>query len=239
MKSIKLSLPALMVVATGFVKAQAQTADEVIQKNITAMGGADAWKKVKTMKMVGAVSANGMEIPVVITIKDHKGMKAEFTVSGMTGYTILTEKAGWSFMPFGGQTKPEAMSEDEVKKGQDGLDISGAYTLIDYKSKGTKVTFLGKDDVEGTECFKLKIVYSSGKEETRYIDATNYYHIRSVSKVNANGKEVEATSNFSNYKKLPEGIVFPMTIDSGGGPVAVKTVEVNKAVDDSIFVPKS
>ena len=239
MKKIALSILSLLVLTAGAIKAGAQTVDEIVQKNLTAMGGAENWKKVKTMKVTGSVSAQGMEIPVIITVKDKKGMRVEYTVSGMTGYTIITDKDGWNYMPFGGQTKPEAMSADDVKQAQDGLDIIGTYTLTDYKAKGNKITLLGKDDVEGTECYKLKVVYPSGKEETRYYDASTYYHIRSVAKVMANGKEVEATSNYSNYKKLPEGVLFPMTIDSGGGPVAVKTVDINKAVDDGEFKPKS
>lgn len=219
------------------IAAKAQTADEIVAKYLTAIGGADNWKKINTMKLTGAVNAGGMEIPVTVTSVHKKAQKIEFTVNGMTGYTIITDKAGWAYSPMGGQTKPEAMTAEMVKEGQDQLDIQGE--LVDYKAKGYKVTYLGKDDVEGTECHKLKVVMPSGKEETMYIDATTFYHIRSVSKGKANGKEVEMTSNFSNYKKLPEGIVFPMTIDDGGGPVDVKTVEINKPVDESIFTPKS
>ncbi len=239
MKKITLSILSLLLVAAGTIKATAQSVDEIVQKNITAMGGSENWKKVKTIKTTGAVTAQGMEIPVIICIKDHKGMRMEFTVSGMTGYSILTDKEGWNYMPFGGQTKPEALSADDVKKGQDGLDIMGSYTLADYKAKGNKITYLGKDDVEGTECYKLKVVYPSGKEETRYYDASTYYHIRSVAKVTVNGKEIEATSNFSNYKKLPEGIFYPMSIESSGGPITVKSVEINKGIEESAFTPKS
>ncbi len=81
------------------------------------------------------------------------------------------------------------------------------------------------------------MTHPDGKEETMYIDATNYYHIRSIEKTNVNGKEMEMTINYSNYQKLPEGIVFPMTMDQGMGPMTVKSVEINKPVDESIFKP--
>jgi hypothetical protein len=48
---------------------------------------------------------------------------------------------------------------------------------------------------------------------------------------------MEQTSNYSNYQKLPEGILFPMTVESGNGPFAIKSVEINKPVDESIFKP--
>ena len=40
-----------------------------------------------------------------------------------------------------------------------------------------------------------------------------------------------------NYTKFPEGIVFPMSLETGGVPLTIKTVEINKPVDESIFKP--
>ena len=70
-----------------------------------------------------------------------------------------------------------------------------------------------------------------------FLDASTYYHIRSVEKVKANGKEMENISTYGNYTKLPEGIVYPMSIETGGGPMVLKSVEINKPVDESIFKP--
>ena len=236
MKNIRISILAVVILFAGFIGAKAQTADEIIQKHIAAIGGADNWKKVNTVKMIASTNANGTEIPITLTVQQGKGMKVEFTFSGMTGWSIITDKAGWSYSPFSGQTKPEAMSEESLKQSQDQLDIQGA--LIDYKAKGTTVTFLGKDDVEGTDCYKIKVTYKTGKEETMYFDASNYYHIRSVSKVKADGKEVEVTQNMGNFQKLPEGIVWAMSMDGGGGPMTIKSVEINKPLPDGFFVPK-
>ena len=235
MRTLKIAIMAIALSVTGAVASFGQTADEIIQKHIDAIGGVDNWKKIKTMKMTGSVSMQGMEMPVTITTEQKKGMKVEFTLNGMTGYMIVTDKAGWNYAPFGGQTKPEPLPDEMVKHMQDGLDVQGS--LIDYKAKGHKVVYLGKDDVEGTDCFKLKMTKANGKEETMYFDASNYYHIRSVEKTTANGKEMEQTATYGNFQKLPEGIVCPMSIDQGQGPVAVKSVEINKPVPDNFFYP--
>ncbi len=236
MKQFKFALLAIAITASGFITATAQTADEIIQKHITAIGGVDNWKKINSLKMTASANAQGVEIPINITVLNGKGMKVEYTFSGMTGWSIITDKAGWNYSPFGGQAKPEALPEESLKQSQDQLDAQGP--LIDYKSKGSTVTFLGKDDVEGTECFKVKIVYKTGKEETMYFDAANYYHIRSVSKVKADGKEVEATQNFGDFQKLPEGIVYAMSQDGMGGQMKIKSVEINKPIPDDFFTVK-
>ena len=67
----------------------------------------------------------------------------------------------------------------------------------------------------------------------------NYYLLREVDKVQADGKEQEIATNFSNFQKLPEGIVFPMTVETPMGPMNIKTVEINPTVDESIFKPSN
>lgn len=235
MKILRMSLMAVAILLVSVGIGHAQTADDVIQKYIGAVGGADAWKKVKTVKMVGAVNYNGTELPVTISFLNQKAMRAEYTMNGMTGYDIVTDKEGWSFNPFMGQKEPQAKTPDEVKESQDQLD---QMPLLDYTKKGHKVAYLGKDDVEGTECYKLKLTFVSGKEQTMFFDAKSYYQIRTVSKTTANGKEVESIANYSNYQKLPEGISIPMSIESEMGPFAIKTIEINKNVDESQFKPK-
>jgi hypothetical protein len=236
MKGLRYSIVAAAMVAGSFGSVKAQTADEIVQKHITAIGGADNWKKINSMRMTGSISAQGVELPIVLTMIPNKAERVEFTLNGITGYSIITKTEGWSYVPFAGQQKPEALPAEALKDAQESLDIQ---PLIDYKTKGNKITFLGKDDVEGTEVYKVKLVYKSGKEETMYFDASNYYHIKSVEKSKANGKEVEQVSTYSNYTKLPEGIVYPMNMDTGEGPMTVKSVEINKPVDEKIFKPSN
>ena len=236
MKKTRFLIAAVALLSTSLISAQAQTADEIVKKHVDAVGGLDNWKKVNSIRMSGSMNAGGTELPVIVTTVNGKGYRMEFTMNGMTNYMILTPTNGWSCFPVSGQTKPEAVPDETVKEEQDQLDVS-MDALIDYKAKGNTVTYLGKDQVEGTDCFKLKVVNKNGKEETDFLDASNYYCIRTVEKSKANGKEQESITNLSNYQKLPEGIVFPMSIESDGGPITLKTVEVNKQVDESIFKP--
>ena len=37
---------------------------------------------------------------------------------------------------------------------------------------------LGKDDVEGTECYKITLTEANGTMTTYYIDASNYFVIK-------------------------------------------------------------
>ncbi len=222
------------MLVVGTVITNAQTADEIIQKHIKAIGGSENWKKIKSLKMSGTVKAGDKEFPVTITTLNGKGQKVEFTLDGKQGYEVLTTSAGWAFNPADGESKIESMPAEMVKGSQDQLDIQGP--LIDYKAKGNKVEFTGKEQIAGADCYKLKVTNKNGKEETMYINASTYYHVRSVEKVKGEGgKEGEAISDYSNYQKLPEGIAFPMFVESDGGPVTFQSIKINIPVDESIF----
>lgn len=215
----------------------AQTAEEIVAKHIEAIGGAAAWKKVNSLYYEGKMTVQGAEINLTLTSLNGKGVRQNISLMGMTGYQIITPTAGWNFMPFQGQTTPEAMTADELKQAVDDLDVQGK--LVDYKSKGHTVEYLGKDDVEGTECFKLKITTKAGNVETVFIDPKSYYIVRSVVKRTANGQESDVPTGLSNFQKLPEGIVVPFSLTLPFGEMVISKAEVNKQVDESTFKPSN
>lgn len=236
MKLLKTSVVALSLIASS-VASFAQTAEEIVSKHIAAIGGEEKLKTIKTIKMDGSLSMQGMEIPVVITALNNKAWRLDMNIMGTANYQILTDKEGWMYFPIQQQQKPEPMTADAVKAMHDQLDLQGE--LVDYKAKGNKIELLGKDDMEGTEVYKIKVTNKEGKETTMYFDAANYYLLREVEKIQADGKEEEMATNYSNFQKLPEGFVFPMTIESPQGPIIFKTVEVNGKVDENIFKPSN
>lgn len=215
----------------------AQTADDIINKYADAIGGKDKLKAIKTIYMEGTVDAQGQQV----VVKEWKVIKtatrSEFTVMGMTAYSIVTKDSGWSFSPFMGQKVAEPMTADMVKRAQ--VDINSLDPLIDYKDLGYKVAFKGKDDVDGTDAYKLELTVSDSNTETYFIDPSTYYIMRIKSKQIVNGKTQEGQEDFSNYQKTPEGYVFPMSANSGDqGTVKFTAVKINTDMDSSLFKPK-
>jgi hypothetical protein len=230
-KHLSFGVVGLLLSAMSF----AQTAEEIVAKHITAIGGADNWKKINNMRQEATLSVQGMDIPVVITALHNKATKQEYTVMGMTGYSIITSEGGWNFNPMQGQTKPEPITQDELKYGKDNLDLQGDF--VDYKAKGHAIQLMDKEDIEGVECLKVKLTRKSGNESIFFFDPKTYYIVRTSSKMSANGQEVESVVNMSNYQKLPEGIVIAYTIESTAvpAPITVTKVIVNGKIDEAVF----
>ncbi len=223
----------ILIISLATLSSFSQNVDEIVKKHIEAIGGKDNWSKVKSIKSSGTVKAQGAEVKIVVQQIDKKASRQDIAVMGMNGYNILTTTEGWNFMPFQGQTKPEPLTADDVKKSQDGLNIQPDF--LTYKEQGKKLEYIGKDDIDGTECFKLKMTDKEKKETAYFIDPSTYYIIKQSSKVTVNGKEVEDATSMSNYKKQDCGIVYPFSVVGGWGEMEVTSLEINPKIDEAIF----
>jgi len=237
MKTIRTALLALLASIT-LSHVNAQTLDEIIDKSLTAIGGKDKLLALNNYVMSGAMNLNGQEIGMKITAANNKGQRVDISFGGISGYIIMRRDSGWQYLPFQGQQKAEPVPAEVVREAADNLDIQSP--LLNYKEKGHTVELLGKDDVDGTECFKVRMVTKSGLEVTLFIDPSNYYIIKQTVKSKASGKEVTQTQTFSNFKKLDSGYVFPFTVSGfGPGEVVITKIEVNTALDGSAFTPSN
>ena len=224
----------------------AQTVDEVISKHIEAMGGADKLKSLKSVYMEGvAVMQNGNEITSKIYKVQDKLVRREIEF-GMGSVTmIVTDKEGWSSNPrSGGAFEP--LPKEVVEGQQLELDIAGA--LTDYAAKGHKTELMGKETVGTTEVYKIKLTPKTGKDVIYFIDTKDHYIIRQTVKGGmlgggqgrgGQGADAEVNINYSDYKKTPEGYVFPYTVSMGnsGNNMNYEKIEVNKPVDEKLYKP--
>ncbi|HQW85087.1 MAG TPA: hypothetical protein PK987_11515 [Ferruginibacter sp.] len=224
---------ALLILALVFAQfAQAQTVDEVINNHITALGGKENLNKLQNIISEGNLNVQGTDIGVTLTMVNNKLARQDIFVNGMSGFDMLTDKEGWTYMPFNGMQKPEPKTSDDVKEGLSDLDIAGP--LVDYAAKGNKVELLEKEDVEGTECFKIKVTLASGKDETYYIDPATNMIIRTKKMQKANGQETEVQSDFSDYRDV-EGVKMPYSIGLPFGTLLISSIKVNQTIPESAY----
>jgi hypothetical protein len=233
-----------LVASLASLAAAAETADEIIAKNLAARGGVEKIKAVKSMRMTGKMTAGPQEFPFVMTNKRPNRQRIEFTVQGLTGVRAYDGTQGWALMPFFGKKDPEAVPDEENKMMAEGADIDGA--LVDYKAKGHTVELIGKEKYEGTDAYKLKITLKSGEVRYYYIDAESFLEIASEGKRKMRGSEAEFVTTIGDYKDV-NGLMVPYSIETGvkaaaGTPAAamkqvmtVEKVEIDVDLPDSLF----
>ena len=221
------------------VPAAAQTADEIIAKNAAAKGGMDKLKSVKTMRVTGKITIGpGIEAPVVIEVQRPSSARMDITVQGMTLSQGYDGTKGWMVNPLQGSKAPQELSVEDRQGLEEQADMDGP--LIDYKAKGNTVELLGKEKVEGSDAYKLKVTMKNGTVRTYFIDAEHFLEIKEESKRTVRGTEVEGDTIYGDYKEVA-GMMFPHSLDIGqkGAPqrqkIVVEKIEVNVPFEASRF----
>lgn len=218
--------------------ASAQTADEIIQKNIAARGGLEKLKAVTSIRQTLTVEQGGFKATSGQESKRPNSLRTSFTIQGMTAVTAYDGASGWRITPFQGKKDPELIGEDELKGFQEQADFDGP--LIDYQSKGNTVEYMGVDQVDGDDAYKLKVTLKNGDIFYYYFDPDTYLEIQRESQIFIRGSMRESVTQVGSYKAV-NGIMFPFSAESWpkGNPqararVTVQKIELN-VVDDSDF----
>ena len=230
MKKILLSITLLFAVA---FSVSAQTADEIIAKYIDAIGGAEKWSKIKSIKLEGQVEVQGLAIPFTMQGIQLKGQRVDAEFQGNKIIDIITPTGGWSQNPLAGKATMSPMTSEELKSKLDDLDIQDAF--VGYKEKGSTIEFLGKDEEDGNESFKIKMTTKNDNVKTYFFDTKTYLIYKEESIVKQQGQEMKAAVKLLDYQTIDYGVKMPFKSDQGMMIMVTKKITVNPVIDESIF----
>ncbi|HPM32619.1 MAG TPA: outer membrane lipoprotein-sorting protein [Chryseolinea sp.] len=241
------SLALAMALICGFAS-YAQTADEIIAKYFENTGGIEKWKSLEGLKMSAKLSQGGMEFQLeMIQLKDGRQMTM-FNLQGKeVKQNVYDGTTLWStnFQTMKGE-KSDAEATENFKK--DIGDFPDPF--LNYKTRGFKVELLGKETVDGTEAFKIKLTKSpikvDGKEEENiayyFFDTENFVPIQMESEIKSGpGKGAISQIKMSDYQEISNGLLMPFSVSQGakggpGTPITLTAIEVNPKVDPKVFV---
>lgn len=213
-----------------------QDLDEILDNYFETVGQ-EAFNKVEDFALKGKSIMQGMENDFLLKQKRPDKLYLEVDIQGMKLLQAYDGKVGWMVAPWTGTTEPQDITGLDLKSLKEQAEMDDR--LFNWEEKGHKAELLGKEDMEGTEVFKIKLIDDEGDEYTFFIDSENYVQLKSISKLKFGDQTVESEMYFSNYEVI-EGIAFPFSIESrmSGQIVSqinIEEVKINVGVDDSIF----
>ncbi len=188
----------------------AQTADEIVAKYVEVIGGVDAWKAKKTMKMTGVAENFGMTFPITVYAMRPNLQKVEVEVQGQKFVEAFDGTVAWTINPFMGGTDPVKKSEEESKEAAKQMFEDD---LVDYQSKGHRISFEGEEEMDGAKTYKIKLTRKDGDELIYFIDAETYVPVvvrRFISVGELKGKAVDVY--MSDYTEV-EDVVIPLSME--------------------------
>ena len=206
---------AALLLGSAAVPANAQTAQDLIAKNLEARGGAAAIEALKGVRFQGRILFPGdFELTYNETREKLAGTTASRVNLGLQGLDVVQAYDGrgaWKINPFQGRKDPERMSADEARGLADGALIEGA--LLASRSDGSRVDYLGREDFDGTLAYKLKVSQKDGDEFVYWLDPDTWLEIKTAETRKIRGAEQTTESELGDYEKIA-GVYFPMSVES-------------------------
>jgi len=224
----------------------AQTVDQIIDKYFAQTGGKDKWAALKSVKTSGKAKAQGMDLPVVMLQEAPNKMKLTINFQGkelvQPGFDGQTAWAT-NFMTM----KPEKMEAEDSELMKQDTELQDPF--LNYQQKGYKAELQGKETIEGTECYKVKLTKKPVKVDGKEEENVSYYFFSVADNVPimvrmfgkkgpTKGQPIE--TYLSDYQEV-NGLFFPFTTAQkmNGQEVfsmMAEKIELNGDIDDKEFV---
>src|SRR3989339_1767707 len=154
MKKIALLFAALAAVLI----VDAQSLDAILKQYSSAINS-DKLATVKTIKITGKMSAMGMDMPMVMYMKNPNKIKVTYSFNGMDMVSVFDGVKGYMMNPMMGSAEPVELTGEQLKQVQNN-NVFRNELITYYNNK--QVTLEGTEDVNGKPANKLKINVEGG-----------------------------------------------------------------------------
>lgn len=216
----KLLFIAILLITTLF---SAQTAKQIIDKNIEITGGLTNWKLLNSILLQGKVILGvSEEYPLKIYQQRPNLTKTVITVG-------KKENVVEGYDGKNGYSMNYVVNKLQVQK--DYVAESFDTDFIDFENKGFSAQVLGKEKVGERECFKVELIKNVNKT-VYFFDVQNFFLLREVKK--------DETLIYSEFKKV-NGLIMPFRIEAstpkkeGDYVMILNRIDTNKAFPPNTF----
>jgi hypothetical protein len=237
------ALTALLVLPAAFV--HAQTADEIVERTLTAIGGRANLGKLTSRVSTGTISVGTPMGDVTGTIelynkapnKTRSLIKIDlssFGVGQVTQDQRFDGTTGYAIDTLNGNRD---ITGDQLEVMRSAVFPS---PLLQYKDAGAKLELLGKEKVGDRDAYVLRFTPKAGPASRMFVDAENSMLLKTVVTVNVPqlGTSIEQAVEFTDYRDV-DGVKVPFRARSINQlqslTITLTKVEHNKPIEDSVF----
>ncbi len=221
---------------------QALTVDQIIEKNVAARGGLNAWREVKTITFTGKMDAGSkknVQLPFVLKLKRPRMSRLEIDLAGKKALQIYDGTNGWKVRPFLGRNEVEPFTTTELHTAAEEADLDGY--LIDHEAKGIKVELMGTDSVEGHDAYRLKLTMKDGQVRHLWVDAQSFLEVKIEDpQRRLDGKMHNVVTYYRDYASIG-ALKIPFVLETAvenvqpTRKITIETVVLNPELEQNAF----
>ena len=209
--------------------AYAQTADEIIAKNLAAKGGEAKLRAVQSLRQTGTITLQGQTAQLMTVSKRPNLSRQDISIMGTTITMAFDGTKAWMLNPMVGSDVVE-MPAEQAEMIKDQADMDGP--LMDYKDKGSSVELIGVEDAAGRKAFHLRVTRKGLPPTDLFIDSQNYLDVKAVTTVPGSGTMEVA---FGDYRSV-DGLMVPFSVKSSAAGMLLSELKLDK-VEFNVTIP--
>lgn len=211
----------LILLLSGIISAQ--TAKEIIDKNIELSGGLTNWKLLNSVVLQGRVT---------LGVNDEYPIKIYQQRPNLTKTVITINKKETPIEGYDGK-KGYAMNyaTNKVQEYPNYIAESFDNDFIDWENKGFEANYLGKEKVGDIYCHKVELKKNVNKA-MYYFDTKTYMLLKEI--------KSDETLVYKDYRKIGN-LVMPFRIESSSQKkdsdylMLINNIEINKVFPNNTF----
>lgn len=231
MKKIGLLFTALAAVCI----LDAQSLDAILKQYSSAIN-TDKLASIKTIKITGKMSAMGMEMPMVMYMKNPNKIKVTYSFNGVDMVSVFDGVKGFTMNPMMGSAEPIELTGEQLKQVQNNNAFRNEL-LTYYNNK--QVTLEGAEDVNGKPANKLKITVDGGNPIYMCLDKGTGLIVKTSTTVEQMGTTMNVDSYMTDYVDT-KGVIMPkkttaMANGMEAATISFDLIEVDVPMEDSLF----
>jgi len=224
--------------------ASAQTADDLIEKQLTALGGRAALGKLQSRSMTGTITlttpvgdlSGSVEILNKQPNKSRTLIKVDLASVG-AGELVVDQRfngtSGYVLDSLRGNRDITGNLLENMK------NATFPTPFLNYKEMGTTLEVTGKEKVGDRDAYVVIVTPKSGSVVRQYVDVESYLPIKVVVKVDVPQiGELEQTSELLDYRDV-DGVKVPFQVKSTSTvqsfTITITKVEHNTPIDEALF----
>lgn len=215
-----------------------QTADEIMDKMTQATVGDNAQMELQSMRVTGSMSApNGLSGTVTAVSKLGNKVYVQSTIAmGSQKLEMVQACDGTDCYENNPLVGARIITGDERETVLQQNDLEG---LTDWRKSYASAELLGEEDINGSACFKLKLVTEGGLETVQFVDKGSYRAVRTDMTMKSDMMgEIKSVTYLSEYQDF-NGFTLPTKITTEAMTqqmvFSIDSYEFNVEIPDSKF----
>ncbi len=232
--SMRNSIASSIVMLMLTLPASAHDAASVVALYQRAIGDAAKLRSMRSWSLSGKISsADGSWKRTFRAWFDGMKTRTEMVLQpGIVATTWTDGHNGWSIQPWTQSLVPQPLNQSSRWR----LQIMAQPWRNDLLDPAAKLEYLGTEELDGSDCYKLQSRHRDGSIWTYFVDPDLGLLVKLSVEALINGEEVQWNATFGNYERI-EGILLPMVLDTSTGLLLVDRYELNPTLDAGMFAP--